>query len=215
MHMQTTQQRQRRIGRRFLEGVESNARLTGTLAAVLLVLLAAEGITILRIRQLINLHVFIGMLLLPPVLLKIGTTTWRFLRYYAGSPAYRRKGPPVTILRLLGPVVVVLTVILLGSGVGVIAAPSSMRNILLQLHRASFVLWFGAMAIHVLGHLKETRHLAPLDYMNRTRRQIRGAGARTWSVAVTLVLGVILGIVTYGHNGGFAIYGLHHVGFGH
>ena len=203
MHMQTRRGRYG-VSRRFLEGVESNARLTGTLAAVLLVLLFAEGLTILRIRQLINIHVFLGMMMLPPVLLKIGTTGWRFMRYYSGSPAYRRKGPPVALLRLLGPVVVILTVILLGSGVGLIAAPVSTRNSLLFIHKASFVLWFGAMAIHVIGHLKETARLAPLDYARRTRRQLAGAGARTWALAATLVLGVLLGIVTYGHNGGFS-----------
>ena len=75
-------------------GVESNARLTGSTAAVLLVLLAAEGVTVLRVGALLTPHVFIGMLLIPPVLLKIGSTGWRFVRYYRGSPAYRRKGPP-------------------------------------------------------------------------------------------------------------------------
>jgi hypothetical protein len=48
--------------------VESNGRLTASNAAVLLVLLAAEGFTILGIRQMITPHVFIGMVLIPPVL---------------------------------------------------------------------------------------------------------------------------------------------------
>lgn len=189
--------------------MESNARLTGTLAAVLLVLLAAEGATILRIRQLIDIHVFIGMLLVPPVLLKIGSTGWRFARYYMGTPAYRRKGPPVVLLRLLGPVVVILSVLLFASGIALIAVPASYRNVVLFVHKASFVLWFGAMAIHVLGHLKETARLAPRDYLLRSRRQIRGAGARTWAVAISLVVGILLGVVTYGHNGGFSSVALH------
>lgn len=189
--------------------MESNARLTGTLAAVLLVLLAAEGATILRIRQLIDVHVFIGMLLVPPVLLKIGSTGWRFARYYMGTPAYRRKGPPVVLLRLLGPVVVILSVLLFASGIALIAVPASYRNEMLFVHKASFVLWFGAMAIHVLGHLKETARLAPRDYLLRSRRQIRGAGARTWAVAISLVVGILLGVVTYGHNGGFSSVALH------
>lgn len=79
---------------RAADGVEANARLTGSTAAVLFVLLAAEGVTILRVRPLLSWHVFIGMLLVPPVALKIGTTSYRFVRYYRGSPAYRRKGPP-------------------------------------------------------------------------------------------------------------------------
>jgi len=40
--------------------VEGNARLTGVTGAALFVLLAAEGITILRIHDLITAHVFVG-----------------------------------------------------------------------------------------------------------------------------------------------------------
>ena len=41
-------------------GVEGNARLTAVTGAALFVLLAAEGITILRIHDLITAHVFVG-----------------------------------------------------------------------------------------------------------------------------------------------------------
>lgn len=205
-------QSRRRVTKRQADGVESNARLTGTLAAVLLVLLAAEGLTILRVRDLITAHVFIGMLLVPPVALKIGSTTWRFARYYRGAPAYVRKGPPMILLRLLGPVVVVLTVVLFASGIALIAVSGSVRDTLLFVHKASFVLWFGAMTIHVLGHLRETARLAPLDYVARTRRQIARAGARTWAVAASLVVGVLIGVLTYGQTGGF---GAAHFGLGH
>ena len=107
------------------EGVEANARLTGMTAALLLVLLAVEGVTILRIGRLLTLHVLIGMVVVPPVLLKIGSTTWRFARYYLGSPEYRRKGPPPAILRLLGPFLVVLTLAVLGSGIALLLGPPS------------------------------------------------------------------------------------------
>ena len=56
----------------------ANARLTAANAAVLLVLLAAEGVTILRVRALLTPHVFIGVVLIPPVLLKMASTSWRF-----------------------------------------------------------------------------------------------------------------------------------------
>lgn len=201
-------------GQDAADGVESNERLTGTLAAILLVLLAAEGATILRIHQLINVHVFLGMLVVPPILLKIGSTTWRFARYYSGSPAYRRKGPPLLVLRLLGPIVVVLSVILLATGIGLIALPASDHSTLLFLHQASFFLWFGAMVIHVLGHLRDTARLAPLDYARRTRSEIAGAGARNWAIAASLVVGILLAVVTYGHNGGYGASHIGHFGFG-
>jgi len=192
--------------------VEANARLTGQTAAILLVLLAVEGLTLVSVRQLLTLHVFVGMLLVPPVLLKIGSTGWRVLRYYARDSAYRRKGPPPLPLRLLGPIVVVLTIVLFGSGIALVLMPASFRSQLLFLHKASFVLWFGSMTVHVLAHLLETSRLAPADIARRSREQVRGAGARLWTVAGSLVVGVILGIVMLPTVGHWLVFGGPHPG---
>ncbi len=187
------------------KGVEANARLTASIAAVLLVLLAVEGATILQIHPLLNAHVFIGMLLIPPIALKIGSTGYRFVRYYSGSPAYRRKGPPPALLRLLGPFVVVLTVVMFASGVALLFTGSGLRQNLLFIHRASFVLWLGAMTIHVLGHLGDTVRLAPRDFYWRTRKQVAGAGLRQWSIVASLVGGVLLAALTVGRAGHFFV----------
>ncbi|HEY5272434.1 MAG TPA: hypothetical protein VIJ34_04270 [Acidimicrobiales bacterium] len=181
------------------DGVEANARFTGSIAAVLLVLLAAEGLTVLRVRALLTPHVFIGVLLIPPILLKIGSTGYRFVRYYAGSPAYRQKGPPPALLRLLGPFVVVLTVVLFASGVALLFVGPGLRQNLLLLHKASFVLWFGAMAIHVLSHLLDTARLAPRDFYWRTRKQVAGAGLRQWTIVASLAAGLLLAALSVGH----------------
>lgn len=187
--------------RRDTDGPESNARLTGTTAAVLLVLLAAEGFTILRVRSLLTPHVFIGMLLIPPVLVKTASTIYRMVRYYLGTPAYRRKGPPPVLLRLLGPFVVVSTVVVLASGVALLLAGPAWQRSLLLLHKASFILWFGAMTIHVLGHITDTARLAPRDWVHRTRRDVAGAGLRQWTIASSLVVGVLLGFLVLGRVG--------------
>ncbi len=192
---QRVTQRARHAALPDASGVEGNARLTGLLAVVLLVLLALEGATIPFIGSLLSAHVFIGVLLIPPVLYKVASTTWRFAKYYGGDPRYRRKGPPVVVLRLLGPVVVVLTLVVIGSGVGLVVLSRAQRGLMLTIHQASFVLWFGAMTIHVLGHLVETAKLAPLDWFARTRRQVRGASLRQWAVASSIVLGVIGAVV--------------------
>ena len=183
------------VPRTARSGVEGNSRLTGLAAAVLLVLLAAEGATLLSVHRLVTPHIVIGMLLVPPVLVKMGSIGWRFVRYYSGNNAYREKGPPTLLLRLLGPVVVLLTIVVFGSGIAVLFVPGSLRSQLLFVHKASFVLWFGAMTFHVLGHILDTARLAPADIARRTRRQVQGAGARLWTVAGSLVIGAILGIV--------------------
>jgi hypothetical protein len=89
----------------------------------------------------------------------------------SGLPA---QGPPPVLLRLLGPVVVILTLVLLFSGVGLLLVSRQWLPLLLKVHKASFVLWFGAMTIHVLGHLGEVFRLAPRDWLRRSRREVTG-----------------------------------------
>jgi hypothetical protein len=173
-------------------GVEGNARLTALTAAALFLLLVVEGVTVLRVRQLLTLHVFVGMLLVPPVLLKMGSTGYRFLRYYTGSPAYRSKGPPPVLLRMMGPFVVLLTVTLFASGILLLVKVGPHRDLLL-LHKASFVLWFAVMAIHVVGHLADTARLAPKDFSRLARRAVPGSAARKWALVASLGTGVLLG----------------------
>jgi hypothetical protein len=173
---------------------EGNARLTASVAVVIFVLLAAEGVTVLQIHRMLTPHVFIGMLLVPPILLKVGSTVWKFARYYLGTSAYREKGPPVWPLRLLGPVVVVLTLTLFASGIALLFGPLSWRSFLLLVHKASFLLWLGVMGLHVLGHLVDTASLAPRDWLRRTRRQVKGAGGRQWTVAASVAVGLVLAV---------------------
>jgi hypothetical protein len=206
---QPTKPRARLSARRREDSVESNARLTASVAVVLFVVLAAEGVTILRIRPLLTPHVFIGMLLVPPVLLKVGSTTWRFVRYYLGSPEYRRKGPPPMVLRLLGPVLVILTLTVFASGIALLLAPTAWRSNLLLLHKASFIIWIAAMVVHVLGHILDTARLAPRDWMPRTRRQVKGAGLRQWTIALSLAFGLVLAVITVPEVGRWLTAGVH------
>jgi hypothetical protein len=97
-------------------GPERNERLTATTAALLVVLLAAEGVTILFIRPLLTLHIFLGVVLIPPVALKLASSGYRFVRYYTGDASYRFKGPPRLFMRLLAPVLVASTAIVFTSG---------------------------------------------------------------------------------------------------
>ena len=183
--------------------VEGNARLTGLTAAVLFFLFAAEGVTVLQVHELLTPHVVIGMVMIPVVIVKMGSTFWRFARYYGGDPEYRRKGPPPVFLRLLGPFVVVLTVAVLGTGIALLFVPTTDRSEWLFLHKATFVLWLGAMALHVLGHLLDTATLTWNDLSRRTRRQVRGAGAREWLLVSALVLGILLAALVTPHANGW------------
>ena len=112
-----TDDRHRRARTTFGGGPDGNEQLTAATGVVLIVLLAALGITILRIGQLTWLHFFLGFLVIGPVALKMASTGYRFSRYYTHSRAYRTRGAPEPWLRLLAPVVVLSTVAVFVSGV--------------------------------------------------------------------------------------------------
>jgi hypothetical protein len=179
-------------------GVAGNARLTGGAAAVLLVLLALEGATIPFIGSLAGPHIFIGMLLLPPVALKLGSTGWRFARYYLRSPPYVRKGPPNPIMRVLAPGVLLTTLALFATGVALAIAGPDHGGALKFWHKASFVLWFGLMTVHVLGHAFELPELAAPDWRRAGGREARlaGGGLRLLALGGSLVLGLALALAT-------------------
>ncbi|MFL6163468.1 MAG: hypothetical protein ACJ74U_14720 [Jatrophihabitantaceae bacterium] len=173
------------------QGAEGNSRLTAVTGMLLIVLLAVEGITILNVRGMITLHVYLGVLLVGPVLLKCVSTGYRFLRYYTGAQPYLRKGPPHWILRTLGPVVVLSSVAVLGTGIGLIYAGPGHRDPLLSLHKASFIVWFVVTSVHVLGHLLEAGSVTWREL--RDPKAAPAARRRRWrvvAVAASLVLGV-------------------------
>ncbi|HUY97179.1 MAG TPA: hypothetical protein VMW47_06115 [Verrucomicrobiae bacterium] len=170
--------------------MRGNERLTAALALVLLLLLAAEGATVAFLRVLFPLHVFIGLVLLPLTGLKLTSVGYRAVRYYLGAPGYRRRGPPAILLRLLAPALVALTAALLGSGVGLLAVPPG-PSLLLFLHKASFVLWFMAMSVHVLAYLWHLPGLALADW-RRVDALPRGRVGRQGVVLGGLVVGVVL-----------------------
>jgi len=142
-------------------GPAGNALLTAWTGLLLLVLFAAELVTLLDVTGLIDWHVAIGLLLVPPALVKTASTGWRILRYYTGAPAYRRAGPPPLLLRLLGPLVVAFTLALLGSGLVLIAVgpQTARRGVLVAGHPVSLVTvhtglavcWAVVTGLHVLA----------------------------------------------------------------
>lgn len=180
-----------RVARVLRGGVEGNRRLTATSALVLLVLLAAEGATIPFVGRHLTLHIFLGLVLVPPVALKLATTGWRFARYYLQDAEYVRRGPPHAFLRLLvAPLTVASTLILFGTGVALVVVHPQ-RGLIVGLHKASFVVWFGAMGVHVLAHVLKVPRLARADYLGGTE----GMWLRQFAVAAALVAGVVVAIV--------------------
>jgi hypothetical protein len=180
------------LARLLRGGADGNERLTGLTGTVLLVLLAAEGATIPFLHSYLTLHIFLGVLLIPPVLLKTATTGWRFARYYLRTPAYVEKGPPRAILRILvAPLVLASTAGLFGTGV-LLLVLSPRHGLLVGLHKASFIVWFVVMSAHVLGHVVELPGLTRGAF----DRVLPGSRTRQLLVAGAIVAGVIAALAT-------------------
>ena len=195
-------------------GTDGNEHLTTVTGAILIVLLAVIGFTIPQLRQFIWLHLFVGMLLFGPVLLKMASTGYRFIGYYAGSAAYRVKGPPELILRLIGPVVVISTVAVFATGVALLIVGPQHRDPWLLLHKVSFIVWGVFMSLHVLGHLPAIARAMGIG----TRRDaepaemIPGAAGRWIALSGALVAGAVLAIVLIPEFSAWTPHGvfLHH-----
>lgn len=183
-------------------GPAGNARLTAWTGALLLVLFLVELATLLDVTGLISWHVVVGVLLVPPALLKTGTTSWRIFRYYTRSSAYRQAGPPPMVLRALGPLVVVSTLAVLGSGLALLALGQdvSLRPFLdvlgyqvsaLTVHQASFVVWAVATGLHTLGRL------VPATRLITGNAAIPGAVARIVGLVGVAVIAILAAVLIY------------------
>jgi hypothetical protein len=192
-----------RAGHLLGGGTSGNERLTAATGAVLIVLLAVIGVTILRLGQLLWVHLFVGMLLIGPLALKLASTGYRFARYYTANPHYRRKGPPLLALRLIAPIVVLTTLVVFASGVALLFIGPGSRDTLLPIHKISFFVWIAFMAVHVLAHLPSVQQALAADLGGSRGSgpalQVAGGGdgraGRAISVAGALTFGVVLAIL--------------------
>lgn len=183
-------------------GTDGNAWLTAATGVLLIGLLAALGVTILRVQQLIWLHLFLGLLLVGPILLKMASTGYRFLRYYMRSPNYLAKGPPHPLLRVLGPGVVLSTMVVFVSGIVLMLQGPAQHQLTLLVHKASFIVWLALTGLHVLGHLPELR---PSLMVGRSRggaaeRSTANGAAGRWIVLIgAVVAGAVLAVALLPH----------------
>ena len=171
-----------------LGGSAGNEQLTAIVAALLLVLLAVEGATLLNIGPLLSVHALVGVLLIPVVAVKLASTGWRMMRYYLGADEYVRRGPPHIVLRaLVAPILVVAPIVLFATGVALLVL-GQRRGPVVGLHKASFLVWFGATTVHVLTRI--------VSLPRAIRLPSRGFGLRLGIVGASLVAGLALATIS-------------------
>jgi hypothetical protein len=182
-------------GERSRANPPGNQRLTAITGAVLLVLFAVEVLTALLMGSLFGLHFFLGMLLIGPVCVKIGSTVWRFGRYYLRSEPYVRRGPPPMTQRVLGPALVITSVGVLGTGVMLaLTGPNFAWG---KLHQLFFYVWLIIVIIHLVHYLPKLPKILAGRPAERAMRAVAGGRARWLLIAGSLAGGLILAILTY------------------
>jgi hypothetical protein len=203
-------------------GPAGNARLTAWAGLILLVFFLAETATLVSVGALITVHILIGAFLVPLVLLKTATTGWRIARYYVGSADYRKAGPPPLLLRLLGPIVVLTSLAIVGSGLALIALGQSANTPIfaiagfrvspLTIHQASFIAWSVATVVHLLARTVPAIKLARGEPRHAP---VPGAAWRTFALAVAVVVGVAVALFVLHLSGAWTQHhGFHsHGGF--
>ena len=179
--------------------VEANARLTSSVGLVLLLPLALVLGSGLAVQRFLLIHALLGFFLIPLVLLKLGSTGYRFVRYYARHPGYRSAGPPRLAMRILGPVTVFLTVAVFATGIELWLF--GIRFAWAPLHHASAYLWFVAMLVHVINYFRKSSRLAIADW----RDAFHGRFSQQVFVLASLVVGIIVAVAMLPFSTPFAL----------
>jgi hypothetical protein len=178
--------------------VVGNERMTALAGAVLLVLILVELVSAVILRTLLTIHVFAGMLLAGPLVVKLGSTFSRFLRYYTGSSSFVRRGPPHLALRVMAPLLIATTLVVIGSGIGLVVAGPRSAGPLLPLHGFSVLVWLPLIAIHTFAHIRQVPRLVVDDWSKSSdKTNVSGRGSRLGVNLGALLAGVIAAILLF------------------
>jgi hypothetical protein len=152
-----------------------NERLTAAVGLLVLVPVLVEiASVLLGVHTFMSLHLFVGLALIPAVLLKLGSTGWRFLRYYTRSRAYVAGGPPQIAMRLLAPLFIAATLVLFGSGVAMGLLQGHPLEIARRLHGPASVIWLILLGLHALVYLGRAWKRTAVEFAPRGRHGCEG-----------------------------------------
>lgn len=172
--------------------VAGNERIIALTGTVLLLLILLELVITVKLRALLSIHIFVGVLLTFPLFVKIGSTGYRFLSYYTGIPAFVRKGPPRPVMRLLAPFLLIASLGLMSSGILLtLLGPGHPLSVwVLRLHALSVICWLPLLAIHVGAYIWRLPRQISADWRKHAHRFVPGRGWRYGINSMALLAGV-------------------------
>ena len=187
-----------------LGGSRGNEVLTSVTAVALLALIGVQLITVLSLESMISVHLFVGVVLLGPVVLKLATTGYRFVRYYSGAREYREKGPPPALLRVIAPVFVAATIGLFSTGVVMLLNGEGEGGVR-DLHVLSFWVWIACLAVHVLLNGRQVLRNLRSEWFTRARLRVAGAEVRAGLVLASMLGGLLVALAVISKITGYDI----------
>ncbi len=173
--------------------LDRNERLTAIAGAVLLILIVVELIITANLDEFISEHIFTGILLSGPLVVKLFSTGYRFTRYYTKSPEFIRKGPPNILLRLLAPFLVITTIVVIISGFGLVYFPD--HNLLFKIHAASVAIWLPLLGVHIYAYLRKVPGLIARDWSKNLNDRVPGRVRRLGTNLVALIVGGVAAVL--------------------
>jgi len=175
-------------------GAIGNERLTALAGALLFPLLAAVAVTTLSMPGFLPEHYIVGLLLVPLVVLKMATTSYRFARYYTRSVAYRLAGPPPMLMRLvIAPILVASTLAVFASGIELWLFGLRYGSGWMTAHTLSAVVFMAAAGAHVIWHLRRSAEVT-VEEIVPARPRVADAFTRRSLLVASLVLGAVLAV---------------------
>jgi len=181
--------------------VVGNERLIALAGFVLLVLIITEIVITTNLHAFMPVHIFIGIFLTFPLLIKMGSTGYRFVSYYTGSPAFVKKGPPRLVMRLLAPLLLIATISLVVSGITLaLLGPTNALSVwVLRLHALSVICWLPLLALHVGSYIWRVPRLILADWRKRYSHLASGRGWRYGITLIALLAGVSAAVLLLPH----------------
>jgi amino acid permease len=120
--------------------------------------------------------------------------TYRFAIYYLGAPDFKHAGPPELLLRVIGPLLVITTVVLMASGIVLLYARPDTPTVAfwLSIHRDDFIAWFALMVFHALVYVRRAVGTSGNDLRYMRYHFLIGRQGRLISIALAIVIGLLL-----------------------
>jgi hypothetical protein len=183
--------------------IERNKRMTAIAGTILFVLIIVELVITANLNELLSEHIFIGVLLSGPLVIKMFSTGYRFFRYYTKSPDFVRAGPPNILLRLLAPFLVVITILVFVSGFGLVLGGHAHEELFFKIHAVSVALWLPLLAVHIYAYIRKASGLIANDWTGKSKTRVPGREGRLGiNVAAIIVSGIAAIIMTPWNAGG-------------